>query len=125
MNDGKHPELAKSDVFKHLPKACSDKTAAVEFFERQRWGNSPACLHCWSSNVYKMKGRAGVRNKRYLWRCRARGEHYTVRTGTIYEDSRLPLRHWAYGFWRFCASKKGVSARKIERNCQITYKSAL
>ena len=43
----------------------------------------------------------------------------------IYEDSKLPLRHWAYGFWRVCASKKGVSAREIERNCQITHKSAL
>src|SRR5947207_14101795 len=68
--------------------------------------------------VYKMAGRTGARNKRYLWRCRACGEQYTVRTGAIYEDSKLPLRHWAYGFWRVCASKKGVSAREIERNCQ-------
>ncbi|MEO6336782.1 MAG: hypothetical protein ABIP71_08215 [Verrucomicrobiota bacterium] len=36
MNDKKHPELAKSDVIKHLPKVCGDETAAVEFFERQR-----------------------------------------------------------------------------------------
>ena len=38
MNDKKHPELAKSDMIKHLPKACGDENAAVEFFERQRWG---------------------------------------------------------------------------------------
>jgi len=125
MNDKKHPELGKSDVIKRLPKVCGDETAAVEFFERQRWGNSPLCPHCQSTNVYKMAGRAGARNKRYLWRCRACGEQYTVRTGAIYEDSKLPLRHWAYGFWRVCASKKGVSAREIERNCQITHKSAL
>lgn len=125
MNDKKHPELAKSDVIKHMPKACGDETAAVEFFERQRWGDSPLCPHCQSTNVYKMTGRDGARNKRYLWRCRACGEQYTVRTGAIYEDSKLPLKHWAYGFWRDCASKKGVSAREIERNCQITYKSAL
>jgi len=36
MNDKKHPELAKSDVIKHMPKACGDETAAVEFFEQQR-----------------------------------------------------------------------------------------
>jgi transposase-like protein len=125
MNDKKHPELAKSDVIKHMPKACGDETAAVEFFEQQRWGDSPLCPHCQSANVYKMTGRDGARNKRYLWRCRACGEQYTVRTGAIYEDSKLPLRHWAYGFWRVCASKKGVSAREIERNCQITHKSAL
>ena len=125
MNDRKHPELAKSDVIQHLPKACGDETVAVEFFERQRWGSSPACPHCQSPNVYKMKGRAGMRNKRSLWRCRAWGEQYTVRTGAIYEDSKLPLRHWAYGFWRVCASKQGVGAREIERHCQITHKSAL
>ena len=83
MNDKKHPELAKSDIIKHLPKVCGDEKAAVEFFERQRWGNSPVCPHCQSANVYKMTGRAGGRNKRYLWRCRACGEQYTVRTGAI------------------------------------------
>jgi hypothetical protein len=35
------------------------------------------------------------------------------------------MRHWAYAFWRACASKKGVSALEIQRNCQISYKSAL
>jgi hypothetical protein len=55
MSDKKHPELAKSDVIKHLPKACGDEKTAVEFFERQRWGNSPVCPHCQSANVYKMR----------------------------------------------------------------------
>jgi transposase-like protein len=125
MNDKKHPELGKSDVIIRLPKVCGDETAAVEFFERQRCGKSPVCPHCQSAKVYKMAGRTGAQNKRHLWRCRACGEQYTVRTGAIYEDSKLPLRHWAYGFWRVCASKKGVGARGIERNCQITHKSAL
>ncbi len=39
MNAKKHPELAKSDIIKRLPKICGDETAAVEFFERLRWGN--------------------------------------------------------------------------------------
>ena len=125
LTDKKHPELGKSDVIKGLPKACGDGTAAVAFFEWQRWGNSPICPHCQSTNAYQMAGRTGGRNKRYLRRCRACGEQYTVRTGAIYEDSKLPLRHWAYGFWRVCVSKKGVSAREIERNCQSSYKSAL
>jgi hypothetical protein len=46
MNDKRHPELAKSNVIKHMPKACGDESAAVEFFERQRWGNSPVFPHC-------------------------------------------------------------------------------
>jgi hypothetical protein len=57
MNDKKHPELAKSDIIKHLPRACGYEKAAVEFFEQQRWGNSPVCPHCQSANVYKIRQR--------------------------------------------------------------------
>lgn len=121
----KHPELEKSEIIKAIPQACADETAAVEFFEAQRWGDSPHCPHCESKDVYKMTNRDGTRNKRYLWRCRACGEQYTVRIGAVYEDSRLPMRHWAYAFWRACSSKKGVSALEIQRDCQISYKSAL
>lgn len=121
----KRPELAKSNIVENLPLACADDTAAVEFFEKQRWGDCPQCPHCSGKDVYKMLDRDGTRNKRYLWRCRGCAEQFTVRIGTIYEDSRLPLRHWAYTFWRACSSKKGVSAREIERHCQISYKSAL
>ena len=67
----------------------------------------------------------GKRNKRHLWRCRDCKEQYTVRIGTVYEESRIPLRHWCYAFWRACTSKKGVSALEIKRHCQISYKSAL
>lgn len=125
MNTEKRPELEKSEVIESLPKACCDETAAVEFFEQQRWGNTPTCPHCKSADVYKMTDRGGTRNKRYLWRCRGCAEQYTVRIGTVYEESRLPLRHWAFAFWRACTSKKGVSALEIQRQCQISYKSAL
>jgi transposase-like protein len=67
----------------------------------------------------------GERSKRYLWRCRDCKEQYTVRIGTVYEESRLPMKHWAYAFWRGATSKKGVSALEIKRHCQISYKSAL
>ena len=71
-------------------------------------------------------GRAvGQRNKRFLWRCRACGKQFTVRVGTVFEDSPIPLRHWAYAFWAASASKKGVSSLQIKRMTGLTYKSAL
>jgi transposase-like protein len=119
------PELEQSAVIAVIPAACADEQTAVEFFEWQRWNGKPTCPHCKSADVYKMTDRDGTRNRRFLWRCRSCKEQYTVRIGSIFEDSRLPLRHWAYAFWRACTSKKGVSAREIQRQCQITYKSAL
>ena len=122
----KRHHLSKSDVIANIPLACSDELAAVEFFEFQRWGNTPCCVKCGSVAVYQMKdAKSGERSKRYLWRCKDCKEQYTVRIGTVYEESRLPLRHWCYAFWRACTSKKGVSALEIKRHCQISYKSAL
>jgi len=109
-----------------MPIACSNELAAVELFEHLRWGDTPACVHCGSVSVYKMTdARRGERNKRFLWRCHDCKQQYTVRIGTVYEESRLPLRHWAYAFWRASTSKKGVAALEIQRQCQISYKSAL
>jgi hypothetical protein len=41
------------------------------------------------------------------------------------EESRIPLRHWAYALWKSCSSKKGISALQIKRETGLTYKSAL
>lgn len=118
--------LSKSDLIAELPLACSDELAAVEFFEKRRWGSTPCCVRCGSVDVHKMvDSKTGQRNKRYLWRCHDCKEQYTVRIGAVYEESRLPMRHWAYAFWRAATSKKGVSALEIQRQCQISYKSAL
>jgi transposase-like protein len=122
----KRYQLTKSEVIDSIPSACSDELAAVEFMESQRWGKTPACVHCGSVEVYKMTdAKTGQRNQRYLWRCKDCGKQYTVRIGTVYEESRIELRHWCYAFWRAATSKKGVAALEIMRHCQISYKSAL
>ena len=69
--------------------------------------------------------KTGQRNKRFLWRCHDCKEQFTVRIGTVLEESRIPLRHWAYAFWRAATSKKGVSAMEIKRQTQLSYPSAL
>lgn len=109
-----------------LPEACSDESAAVAFLERTRWPETPGCVHCGSVDVYQMHDRVtGERSKRFLWRCTVCKRQYTVRTGTVLEDSRIPLRHWCYTFWAACSSKKGVSALQIKRMTGLSYKSAL
>lgn len=126
MRKEEHSELGKSEVIEAIPLACSNEQAAVELFESLRWGDTPACVHCGSVEVYRMTdAKTGERNKRFLWRCHDCKKQYTVRIGTVYEESRLDLRHWAYAFWRASTSKKGVAALEIMRHCQISYKSAL
>lgn len=126
----KKPQLKvgmdKSETVAALPLACCDEAAAVAFMEAKRWGDKPVCAHCQSEKVYKMTDRkTGERNKRFLWKCNACSRQYTVRIGTVFEDSRIPARHWCHAFWRACSSKKGVSALQIKREIGVSYKSAL
>lgn len=115
----------KSEIVREVPLACADESAAVEFMEKRRWGSEPCCPHCGGERVYKMTGRDSQREKHYRWRCRECKRQFSVRTGTVFEDSRIPMRHWAFAFWAACASKKGVSAKQIQRQTWLSYKSAL
>lgn len=114
-----------SPILSALRAAAMNETAAVEFLEVQRWGDAPACPRCGDVDVYKMTGADGARNKDYRWRCRGCKQMFTVRTGTIFEETRLPLRVWVYAFWKACSSKKGISALQLAREVEITHKSAL
>jgi transposase-like protein len=115
----------KSDLEARIPLACSDESAAVAFMEEQRWGTTPACPRCGDTEVVQMKAKDGTRNARFLWRCYGCKQQFTVRVGTIMEDSPIPMRHWCLAFYRACSSKKGISALQIQRETGLTYKSAL
>ena len=85
--DKKH-SLTKSDVIEEIPLACSDELTAVEFFEKQRWGDTPRCVQCGSLMCTRcgMPRRASATSVSLaLHDCQ---EQYTVRIGTVYEESR-------------------------------------
>src|SRR5215218_4269345 len=121
------PKVANKQtaVETQIPMACADDAAAVAFLEAQRWGDTPNCPRCGDTDVSMMKAKDGTRNARFLWRCRGCKQQYTVRVGTIMEDSPIPFRFWCLAFYRASASKKGVSALQIQRETGLTYKSAL
>lgn len=112
-----------------IPLACSHEPSAVEFLEQQRGWLTEADAVCPKCGVIgesrQMKARDGSRNARFLWRCGACKSQFTVRVGTIMEDSPIPFRFWCLAFYRAAASKKGVSALQIQRETGLTYKSAL
>ncbi len=119
-------KLPEDPILAALRDAHADEKKAVVFLEQHRWKGEPACPRCGNVSVYAMKDAAtGERNKDFRWRCKGCEKMFTVRTGTVFEETRLPLRVWCYALWSACASKKGVSALQISRECEISYKSAL
>lgn len=115
----------KSPILEALRQATVDERQAVEFLEAHRWGGEPACPRCGVVEVYMMRTAGGERNPDFRWRCRSCKKMFTVRTGTVFEESRLPLRVWVYAFWKACSSKKGISALQLSREMEVTHKSAL
>jgi Transposase zinc-ribbon domain len=99
-----------SPILAALKDAAVSEPLAVASLEQQRWGDARACQRCGVADVYQMKDANGARNKDYRWRCKGCKQMFTVRTGTIFEETRLQLRVWVFAFWRACASKKGISA---------------
>jgi transposase-like protein len=67
------------------------------------------------------------RQANFRWRCKEKECHaqFTVRVGTVFEDSRAPLRHWCFAFWRSSTSKKGISALELHRQTGLSYKTCL
>jgi transposase-like protein len=110
-----------------IAKCFADEMAAREKIESMRWPNGPECPLCGlTSTVYRMQKMATSKKpgRPGLLRCRACKKQFTVTTGTVFEDSHIPLSKWLHALYLLCASKKGMSAHQFHRMLGITYKSA-
>jgi transposase-like protein len=104
----------------------ADEGKARAFFESKRWPWGPICPHCKCTTVYKLEAKPGSKRpvRPGVYKCKECRKQFTVRVGTIFEDSKLPLRHWLYAIHLMTSSKKGVSSHQIARELGITVKSA-
>ena len=107
--------------------ACfHDEEKATETLESIRWPNGPVCPHCGHEKAYHLKRKEGTktRSNRKLWKCASCRKQFSVRVGTIFEDSHIPLHKWLAAFYLMCSSKKGISAKQLQRSISVTYKTA-
>ena len=103
-----------------------DEDAARKFIETKRWPNGPVCPHCDCKEIYTLTGKPGSKSpvRPGVYKCKQCRKQFTVRIGTIYEESKIPLSKWLMAIHLMTSSKKGVSSRQIERELGITMKSA-
>lgn len=97
--------------------------AAFEYVERHLWPNGPVCPHCGATGD-KIGRLSGKTTRPGLRKCYACRKPFTVRIGTIFEDSHLPLRLWLQAIHLLCASKKGISTRQLQRMLGCGMKTA-
>ncbi len=102
-----------------------DEAAAFAYLEGKLWPQGPVCPKC-GGEGYPLQG---VKDKKGrvrhgLKKCRACRAQFTVRIGTIFEDSHAPLHLWLQAIALLAASKKGISSNQLHRTLGVTLKTA-
>jgi len=99
-----------------------DEEAAFAYVESHLWPNGPVCPFCGeTTKIGRLNGKTTRAGLRKCYACR---KPFTVRMGTIFEDSHLAVRYWLQVIHLMCASKKGISTRQIQRMLKCSMKTA-
>jgi len=99
-----------------------DEEAAYAYIEARLWPNGAVCPHCGGvDRVGKLQGKT---TRTGLWKCYQCRKPFTVKIGTIFEDSKVPMRKWLQAMYLIAGSKKGISSNQLHRILGVTLKTA-
>jgi transposase-like protein len=102
-----------------------NEAAAFAYVEAALWPNGPICPHCGGfDRISAIAPNPEKRVRLGLKFCGQCRKQFTVRMGTIFEESKLPMTKWLQAIFLICSSKKGVSAHQLHRTLETTYKTA-
>lgn len=99
-----------------LLKVFPDEQSCIDHLERLMWNGNVVSPFDAKSKVYKCK------NNRY--KCASTGKYFNVRTGTIFDNTKIPLQKWFLALYIFSSHKKGLSSHQLARDITVTQKSA-
>lgn len=105
---------------KTLLEACrlfADQEVCFEFVKNLRWPNGVTCPFCSGKDHSFL-------STRKTWQCKGCSKQFSVKKGSIFEDSPLKLDKWLIGMWLIANAKNGISSYEIHRSLGITQKSA-
>lgn len=103
-------------------KAVQDEKAAYAWVEAQIWPNGPICPHCGGvERISLMKGKSTQIGVYKCYQCR---KPFTVKVGTVFEASHIPMRIWLQAMVLMTSSKKGISSNQLHRVLGVSLKSA-
>ena len=105
--------------FKNLfdfQKQFSCEKDCIEYLKNRLFPNNVYCLHCNNDVVYKCGDG--------LYKCKSCKKRFSIRTGTIFENSRIPLLKWFTAIYLINSSSKGISSVQLSRQIGVTQKTA-
>ena len=114
MNDG--VTVSTFQLFEMFPNAESARV----YLEQSRWNGKPVCPHCGGDS--RITARTGKRVGYFV--CGDCKGEFTVRTGTIFERSHVPLHKWIYAMYLIVTARKGISSLQLSKEIGVTQKTA-
>src|ERR1700674_363100 len=103
-------------------KPLQDEAEAYAFVEARVWPNGPICPHC--GGVDRISKMAGKSTRIGTYKCYDCRKPFTVKVGTVFEASHVPMRLWLQAMVLLCSSKKGISSNQLHRTLGVTLKTA-
>lgn len=102
-----------------------NEEAAYAYVEARIWPQGPVCPHCGGvDKVYAIKANTAKRVRLGLKKCGQCRQQFTVKVGTIFEQSHMPLNLWLQAMYLLVSSKKGISTQQLHRTLGVTLKTA-
>ena len=110
---------AKTISILEVLKMFSTEHKAVKWLESVRWNNKPVCSHCGCiDNINRAKSK-----KHTYWCCNCHN-HFTAKTGTVMQSSKMPLQKWVVAIYYVLTARKGISSLQLSKELDITQKSS-
>jgi transposase-like protein len=101
-----------------------DEEACICFLETQRWPNGVECVKCTSKRISRVTSKGKTGKPRFIYECLACSNQFSVKSGTLFHDSHIPLTKWFMAIALICQAKKGISANQVGRTIGVSVKSA-
>jgi transposase-like protein len=112
-----------------FPRFCASEDEARQFLEEKRWPAGSVCPFCRiPQKVYALdsKPESTHRLRGGVYKCAGCRRKFTVRQGTVFEDSRIPLHKWLLAMHLMCVTQKGLNAAELQRELGLrSYRTAL
>ena len=109
--------LAKFDSLFDLMEAFPDEQTCVDHFRSIRWRDGEFCPHCGGNRIYHFSDRK-------TFKCGDCRQRFSIKVGTIFEDTKLPLRKWFMAIWLITNHPKGIASTTLGKDLKITQKTA-
>jgi transposase-like protein len=125
---------------KELRMRVQDEHDAYLLMEELRWGKDAErieCPHCGNGKAYFLNPKGGsrgtgpkrhdgqrTRSVRRVWKCAKCRKQFSVLTGTIFHGTKVSVSDWLTVMVLMCSAKNGISAREVERLCEVTPETA-